>query len=88
MPITPTAWGAWYGQDAHTSYGVGAWYGQDAHTSYCVGAWYGQDAHTSYGVGCVVWAGCPYLLIYEHNFKQNIWQRKRRSAKPLILKKQ
>ena len=36
MPITPTAWDAWYGQDANTSYGVGAWYGQDAHTSYCV----------------------------------------------------
>jgi len=33
MPITPTVWGAWYGQDANTSYGVGAWYGQDAHTS-------------------------------------------------------
>ena len=33
MPITPTVLGAWYGQDAHTSYGVGAWYGQDAHTS-------------------------------------------------------
>ena len=33
MPIPPTAWDAWYGQDAHTSYGVGAWYGQDAHTS-------------------------------------------------------
>ena len=47
MPIPPTAWDAWYGQDAHTSYGVGAWYGQDANTSYCVGAWYGQDAHTS-----------------------------------------
>jgi hypothetical protein len=48
MPITPTVWDAWYGQDANTSYGVGAWYG--------------QDAHTSYGVGCVVWARCPYLL--------------------------
>ena len=23
MPITPTVWDAWYGQDAHTSYGVG-----------------------------------------------------------------
>ncbi len=33
MPIPPTMWDAWYGQDAHTSYGVGAWYGQDAHTS-------------------------------------------------------
>jgi hypothetical protein len=33
MPITPTVWDAWYGQDTHTSYGVGAWYGQDAHTS-------------------------------------------------------
>ena len=33
MPITPTVWDAWYGQDAYTSYGVGAWYGQDAHTS-------------------------------------------------------
>ncbi|WP_278862978.1 hypothetical protein, partial [Leyella stercorea] len=33
MPITPTAWDAWYGQDANTSYCVGAWYGQDAHTS-------------------------------------------------------
>ena len=74
MPISPTVWDAWYGQDAHTSYCVGAWYGQDAHTSYGVGAWYGQDAHTSY--------------YNEHNFKQKIWQRKRRSAKPLILKKQ
>ena len=39
MPITPTAWDAWYGQDANTSYCVGAWYEQDAHTSYGVGAW-------------------------------------------------
>ena len=23
MPIPPTAWDAWYGQDAHTSYCVG-----------------------------------------------------------------
>ena len=74
MPIPPTAWVRGMGR---MPISPTAW-----------DAWYGQDAHTSYGVGCVVWAGCPYLLIYEHNFKQNIWQRKRRSAKPLILKKQ
>ena len=65
-----------------------AWYGQDAHTSYYVGCVVWAGCPYLLRCGCVVWAGCPYLLIYEHNFKQNIWQRKRRSAKPLILKKQ
>ena len=74
MPIHPTAWVRGMGRMPIYPTAWGAWYGQDAHTSYGVGAWYGQDAHTSY--------------YNEHNFKQKIWQRKRRSAKPLILKKQ